>query len=287
MLRRLVRSSLSRINRWLEDDPADLEPPNHETDDFIYPWLNWVFSVMVRDGMRRSYAWGVLQGANLAKSLRVPRISVLEFGVAGGNGLVALEEIATRVERVFGGIEIDIYGFDTGEGLPAPRDYRDIPNLNMGGSMKMDRAKLEARLQRARLVLGNVEETMPVFMKANPAPVAFMSCDFVYYTSTVHGLRFLEGSPDMLLPRIHCYFDDTLGFTHGDYTGERLAIHEFNASHEMRKLSPIYGLKHYLPKRYLNEMWPEKYWMAHLFDHPRYADKDNLVRDHSQELRAD
>jgi hypothetical protein len=287
VLRRLVRSSLSRINRWLEVDPADLPQPDPEVDDFIYPYLNWIFAGMARDGMRRSYAWGVLHGANLAKSLGIPRISVLEFGVAGGNGLVELERIAARVEQVLGGIQIDIYGFDTGEGLPAPRDYRDTPNLNMGGTLKMDRAKLEKRLSRAKLVLGNVEATMPTFMKSNPAPVAFMACDFVHYTSTVHGLKFLEGKPDMLLPRVHCYFDDIMGFTHSDYNGERLAIHEFNACHEMRKLSPIFGLKYYLPERYANEMWPEKYWLAHLFDHPRYADKDNLVRYHRLELRTD
>src|SRR4051812_15732633 len=35
VIRRLVRSSLGRINRWLDEDPADQPPPNPETDDFI------------------------------------------------------------------------------------------------------------------------------------------------------------------------------------------------------------------------------------------------------------
>ncbi|MHC4129678.1 MAG: hypothetical protein ACYSUA_16250, partial [Planctomycetota bacterium] len=41
------------------------------------------------------------------------RISALEFGVAGGNGLLALERAAMRLAEIFG-VEIDVYGFDSG-----------------------------------------------------------------------------------------------------------------------------------------------------------------------------
>jgi hypothetical protein len=54
-----------------------------------------------------------LQGAHLAKALGIKRVSVIEFGVAGGNGLVALDRIAEKVEQALG-IDIDVYGFDTG-----------------------------------------------------------------------------------------------------------------------------------------------------------------------------
>jgi hypothetical protein len=43
----------------------------------------------------------------------------------------------------------------------------------------------------------------------------------------------------ILLPldfaRIHCYFDDIVGFTFSEYTGERLAITEFNNAHQMKR----------------------------------------------------
>ena len=51
---------------------------------------------------RPSYPWGVLQGAALAKVLAVPRISVLEFGGAGGAGLLALERAAERAKELTG-----------------------------------------------------------------------------------------------------------------------------------------------------------------------------------------
>jgi hypothetical protein len=72
--------------------------------------------------------WGVLQGASLAKILGLPRVSVFEFGVAGGAGLVNLERIAELVEQKTG-VGIDIYGFDTGKGLPKPKDHRDVPYM--------------------------------------------------------------------------------------------------------------------------------------------------------------
>jgi hypothetical protein len=285
MLKRVVRGSLRRLQAWLEDEP---QPPRGEYDEagFLYPYLNSLFARMAKDGLRQSYAWGVLQGVNLARALGVDRVSVIEFGVAGGNGLVALERIAERVEKIFP-VGIDIYGFDSGAGLPPPRDHRDVPNLTSEGLYSMDREKLQRRLRRAQLVLGPIDDTMPGFLQSAPAPVAFVACDLILYTSTVHALKVLDADHRLLLPRIHWYCDDVLGFTFGDHNGERLALSEFNAGHDLRKISPAYGLKHYMPARFATEMWLDKYWLAHIFDHPLYGRRDNLVRRHNLELRPE
>src|SRR6266851_7746170 len=63
---------------------------------------------------RPHYAYCVYQAAVLAKRLGYPRISVIEFGVAGGNGLVNLEWHAREISRWLS-IGIDVYGFDTGK----------------------------------------------------------------------------------------------------------------------------------------------------------------------------
>lgn len=273
------------MKNWLGDEPADWRAACEETG-FIYPYLNSLLTSMAKAGLRQSYAWGMLQGINLAKALGVGRVSVIEFGVAGGNGQLALEQIAERMEKVFG-VGIDIYGFDSGGGLPASKDPRDVPNLTSEGLYTMDQRKLEERLRRARLVLGPIEDTLGEFLGSAPAPIAFVACDLILYTSTVHALRVLDADPTLLLPRVHWYCDDVLGFTFGDHNGERLAISEFNATHETRKVSPIYGLKHYVPARFANEMWVEKFWIAHIFDHPRYGQRDNLVKRHNLELRPE
>src|SRR5262245_51806359 len=68
---------------------------------------------------RPYYAYGVQQAAVLAQRLGVPAISVIEFGVAGGRGLLALESAARNTSSATG-VEVHVYGFDRQSGLPPP-----------------------------------------------------------------------------------------------------------------------------------------------------------------------
>jgi len=282
MLKRAIRNCIKRFEAWL-DDESDSEKKSPGEYEFIYPWLNSRFLEIVNLGLRRPYAWGILQGVNLAHALGIGRVSILEFGVAGGNGQVEMERIAAEVEKLFD-VQIDIYGFDTGVGLPGPMDYRDVPNLCSQGLYCMDQERLRSRLRKSQLILGNIKDTISDFVRSGPSPIAFIACDLVLYTSTVEALRILEADERALLPRIYCYFDDVLGFTYGDCNGERLAIHEFNLAHHLRNVSPVYGLKYYLPTRFFNEMWLEKFWIAHIFDHSMYIKRDNSVNQHNLSL---
>ena len=142
----------------------------------------------------------------------------------------------------------------------------------------MDQEKLTKRLSKAQLRLGQVGETIIDFIDSKPAPVAFISFDLDYYSSTVQAFKLLDAESAVLLPRIHCYFDDITGFTYSERTGERCAIHEFNNSNAMRNISPIYGLRHYLPVPYANKYWTECMYLAHIFSHPLYGHSDGLSR---------
>lgn len=219
---------------------------------------------------RANYRWGLLSAAFVARELGYKRISALEFGVAGGNGLVRMEALAAEAER-FSGVAIDVYGFDTGAGLTKPQDYRDLPQLWKEGDFSMDVPLLRSRLKKASLELGPVAETVPAFLKKAPAPVGFISFDLDLYSSTMDAFGILEAETDRLLPRVVCYFDDIIGYSHSDFTGERLAIQDFNRRHEMRKISPIYGLR---PVLGINSAWVEMMYMFHDFQHPRYNDFD-------------
>jgi hypothetical protein len=232
-------------------------------------------------GLRRHYTWGVLRAAFMARELGLKRVSVIEFGVAGGGGLCALDELPDRI-RPYIDVDIEIVGFDSGVGLPPPQDYRDLPNLWSAGDYAMDHAALQRRLKHARLILGPVEETVGTFLQSDAAPVGFIAFDLDYYSSTVAAFRLLEAEPERLLPRVYCYFDDIIGFTFGDLNGERLAIHEFNAKQRDRQISPIYGLRYELPRRYFFDEWTEKMFLAHCIDHPRYNAPDGLVRPNQQ-----
>ena len=94
-------STLDYLNYWQRRIVAELR---HEIGDARLSGVS---------AGRPHYVWGVLNGVYLAQALGFDRVSAIEFGVAGGNGLVTLELIADKMRRYFG-VEVDVYGFDAG-----------------------------------------------------------------------------------------------------------------------------------------------------------------------------
>jgi hypothetical protein len=229
---------------------------------------------------RPYYGYIVYQAARLARQLDYKRISVLEFGVAGGRGLLNLEYHARQVERILP-VKIELYGFDTGEGLPPPVDYRDLPYHWQQGFFRMDPEALRAKLRSAKLILGNISDTARRFLHDHdPAPIGAVIHDFDFYSSTAAALAMFDEDQRHFLPRVFCYFDDITGTEsslYNDYTGERLAIHEFNRAHELKKLSPAY----HLLSRKLVQPWFHQIFIYHDFKHPRYND---FVSDEARQI---
>lgn len=225
---------------------------------------------------RPHYAWGVYSAAELACKLKLSGITVIEFGVAGGNGLMALERIASKVSRHLG-INISVFGFDTGEGMPAPKDYRDLPYIWGRGFFEMNRGKLEKELNSAKLIIGNVEETVESFIP--PYPIGFIAFDLDYYSSTKTAFQIFEA---VHLPRVLCYFDDTIwpeGAYYNEYIGELCAIREFNEEHLDQKISKIHGLSWLQPHK---AAWNEAIYAYHDFRHPLYC--ENLTPSEHRQL---
>ena len=80
-------------------------------------------------------------------------------------------------------------------------------------------------------------------MKYNPSPIGAIIHDFDFYSSTKIALSMLKADMKFFLPRMYCYFDDTIGNEtelFNDFTGERLAINEFNSQNEDIKFSFSY-----------------------------------------------
>jgi hypothetical protein len=274
-IKTLARRVAASARTWLEDDR---QPRGNGSEDRLDRYPNGLFSSIVNDlqmSRRAHYVWGVMQAARLAAVLGIGAISVLELGVAGGNGLVALEAIAERIKEEYD-LEIEVYGFDMGKGLPKPIDHRDLPNLFAEGDYPMDVERLRGRLQHAQLLLGPVRDTVAAFVQSSPAPVGFVAFDLDLYTSTVDAFQLLDGPTSLLMPRIHAYFDDILGLTYGDCNGPRLAVTEFNDAHPLRKISPIFGLRHFVPRAFFDSPWTDKMFMAHIFDHESYARTDHV-----------
>ena len=92
VLKKVALTVRNHVRAWEEEHTREERAGrrNYDEDDFAYPWLNDQFTQILEGGShvyRASYTWGVLQGVHLARALGVKRISVIEFGVAGGKWL--------------------------------------------------------------------------------------------------------------------------------------------------------------------------------------------------------
>jgi hypothetical protein len=165
---------------------------------------------------RPQYLAGVLAAADEAIQEGVKEISAFEFGVAGGNGLLALGEIAEAVQAETR-VKISVYGFDTGSGLPElTGDYRDYPDHWQAGDYPMDEPALRGRLNpNTSLIIGNIRETLPASLRKIPEPAGFVAVDVDIYSSTRDVLRMFSTSDRKMLRRVFMYWDDVdLIFTH-------------------------------------------------------------------------
>lgn len=217
--------------------------------------------------IRQQHAWGLLSAADQARSLGIHDLTCVEFGVASGTGLLNLCELAARVTRETG-VRFRIIGFDTGNGMPAPRDYRDHPELYRERDYPMvDQRALRARLPaNAELILGDIAETVPAFMAREHAPIGFISLDVDYYSSTLCALQLCDAAADRLLPWTIVYVDDIQYLQHNPFQGVLLAISEFNAAHDDRKIARIEWLDHY--RLFRRAAWIRCMHYLHVFNHP-------------------
>ena len=223
--------------------------------------------------VRQQFAFPILHAADKAREQGLKRITIAEFGVANGAGLFNMCKIANSVTKVTG-VEFDVFGFDTGAGLPPAVDYRDHPEMFQQSDFPMDVDRLRAALPSfAQLVIGDVAETVPSFCKtlSPDSPLAFVSMDLDYYSSTKPALEIFKGNAENYLPAVLLYLDDTVIETANPWCGELLAVNEFNEENETRKIAPFPMLR---PRRlFKNSRWIDQIYLLHTLDHPARAPK--------------
>jgi hypothetical protein len=218
--------------------------------------------------LRPQNAHSLLRGAANAKRFRRKKLTVVELGVASGAGLINISHIARRITKITG-IGFEIFGFDTGTGMPQARDYRDHPELYWEGNYPMDPQRLTGRLpDNTQLILGDITTTLPGFLEQlrPDAPLAFVSLDLDYYWSTREALKIFEAAPDCYLPETIVYVDDINLPSHNSWCGARLAINEFNEQHRYRKIERDDFLVH--SRVFKNAMWISQIFKLHVLDHP-------------------
>jgi hypothetical protein len=218
--------------------------------------------------IRQHNAYAISKCAVMAKSLGVRTVSIIEFGVANGAGLMNMAEIAKKITKETG-ILFKIYGFDTGKGLPPPRDYRDHPEIYREGDCPMDVGTITKSLpENTKLILGDIAETTSEFLSnlSPDEPIGYVVIDVDYYFSTKDVLETFKSSPEKYLPITIVYLDDIHHEPDNSYCGELLAVREFNEEENFRKIEhhPFFENS----RIFKRADWIKHIYRLHVLDHP-------------------
>ncbi|MDC0944661.1 hypothetical protein OAR82_02300 [Candidatus Pelagibacter sp.] len=177
---------------------------------------------------RPHYETILLESTIQAQKIGYKKVSVLELGVAGGNGILSLENYKKKIEK-FTNVKIEIIGFDYGEGLPKIANKFDLPFIWSEGEYKIDKEKLKSKIN-SKIYFGDIKETFKEFIKTDPAIISTIFFDFDFYSSTKNFLNEIPLNKNYFCPRVYCYFDNVFSKFHyiNEHNGELLAIREFN-----------------------------------------------------------
>jgi hypothetical protein len=219
--------------------------------------------------VRHHNAFAILKAADLARSLGLRKMTILEFGVAKGGGLMNMCAIAKRVTAITG-VSITVVGFDTGTGMPPARDFRDHPDLYGAGDFAMDVPLLRKRLpDNGRLILGDIATTVAQFLRDDlrpECPIGYVAIDVDYYYSAVSVLQVFESDARHYLPITYIYLDDIELDSHNPSAGELLAVDEFNRRGEFRKIYRNEFLEN--QRLFCRPVWLKHIYHLHVMDHP-------------------
>jgi hypothetical protein len=240
---------------------------------------------------RPNYAYGILRAADLARFLGKRAVTVCEFGVATGNGLVNMIDLAEQI-RTETGVDIRVVGLDTGDGLPVIEDYRDHPELWSVGDFAMtNKDELRKRAGgKAELIFGDIKDTVEGFVASldESAPLGFISVDVDIYSGARSAFRSLLGRPELYTPAVSIYCDDVSFFFANRWCGELLAIEEFNTENAVRKIDQDRSLPGVRPST--TDVWYRSMFVGHILDHEvrrKPAKREGLsIQDHYKFMKA-
>lgn len=219
---------------------------------------------------RPPYAYGMMRAAEGARDSGLKAVTVCEFGMASGDGLAVMVDLAARLGPEMG-VRFRVCGFDGGVGLPKPQGFKDHPEIWKEGAFSMPAPdEIKRRFAgKAEIFWGDIARTMEAFRESltPEAPLGFVAVDVDQYRSAVAALRCLDSRPDVYNPAVSVYLDDVEFFTSCDWAGELAAIHEFSEAHEWRKI----GIDRTLPgpRRIPYLKWYSRMYVAQILDHAK------------------
>jgi hypothetical protein len=241
---------------------------------FIFIFGNFKSKIYFDLILRQHNAYSILSCAEVAKKMGINKVTLIEFGVASGSGLVNMAKIAGKVSQRTG-VLFKIYGFDTGEGLTDPKGFKDYPSAFKKGDYPTNIELLKKKLPKnVELVLGDVKDTIEPFLKNFDAtyPIGYIVLDLDLFSSSLCALAVLKGKSESYYPTLHLYADDIDEFGHSVYCGEEAAISKFNSTNSMVKIERNVFLKN--ERVFRKQKWLDKMFKVQVFEHPMKQAKE-------------
>lgn len=214
------------------------------------------------------YALGLQTACKYARLTGAAGFTAIEFGVAGGNGLLELSKYAAELSRRKG-IKIKVVGFDAASGLPATPDRRDAPWLWNPGDFPSSLEKLRALLPpETELVIGRIQDTLRSWIQNRlEMPIGFVSVDVDLYSGAAAICEALgNAGVSCVLPFVSFYFDDALRYLTPRCTGELAAVAEFNQKNIDRQFDRDDWVAEDRP--FGERLWLKRMYSLCCFDHP-------------------
>jgi hypothetical protein len=261
---------LSQKNSWNKVFMQRLTEPFHLNLIALFVFVFGSFRKKVAYDLviRPQHAFGLLNAADQAKLRGFSEVTVVEFGVSFVVFLFIFIVFQKKIKNTTG-VTIHIYGFDTGEGMPEPIDYRDHPEYYNTGDFPMNKALLEEKIKgKATIIYGPIKEKIAEFIStiSEKAPIGFIAIDVDYYSSTKDVLELFKAKARSFLPLTYVYMDDIFMPHHNEKCGELLAVSEFNADQSLRQLS--YHRFFENQRIFKNANWVKQLYYFHVLDHP-------------------
>jgi len=220
--------------------------------------------------VRQPFAFSLQKAFEFAadehERLDIKRLVFIEFGVASGAGLLNICRIGEALSRHYG-VDWRVIGFDTGEGMPRPVDYRDHPEKYLDGDfVPRDNEALQRSLPaNAQIIYGPIADmigSLDTHLQLGDV-VGFVSIDVDYWSSTKDCMRLFDNPTLSFLPRTPVYLDDFNNIDHHPYAGELLAVAESNQEHEQTKLAKMNQIRNW--RLFKNALWLDQlYWYLDL-----------------------
>lgn len=233
----------------------------------IFKTNNYYLNLIKKGKLPRPhYALGMFLSAFLAKELKIKKISVLEFGCWKGEALFDMEIFANDIEKLLN-VNIEIYGFEGGDGLPQSKDFKDRLYQFSPGEMKTGFDNYFNKLNKTKTFFGEFKNTVNQFTNTNHAPIGCIFNDADYFSSTLESFEVLKDSKKMM-PKVYLYFDD-LNFS-SSFTGELGAINEFNKKNNTQ-IECIPEFAEYLSLYWRKWLFlAKRFYLVHNFNHKEY-----------------